>query len=469
MKLHVDNTWTHVIEATRAEVDWLASLMTVVTRSGPVTMFERIAGGYFPTGFLRIVKDEIAERFVLELVDDRPRPCRLEMAGAVPNWALCPPLRDDQRNALADFLRRGARGVIKVPVGGGKTRLAIALTRLLPCEWLFVVPGKDLTRNAANELHALTGETAGTFTTGRWERGTTNMTVATFQTLAKAKKKFPEAYKAFMQSMQGVIVDEVHALPANTFFHAMLDLDNAFFRCGLSGTPFDREETEENLRTIGLVGPALHTVSYQELESIGVLSHANIVQVPFHHDALPEGWSGESWAANYRKYIVFNRSRNAVIDALVQLAPKPVMVFVEETRHGELLLELGRKWCAASTFVYGDAWDSTRAEVLRKLNEKSLEVVYTSRIFNQGVDVPHLASVVLAPAGKSVIANGQRLGRGSRRPNGKVEFFLYDIFDRGHPWFMRHAERRREAFLAAGHEVEQKSLTALLHSASEER
>jgi superfamily II DNA or RNA helicase len=50
---------------------------------------------------------------------------------------------------------------------------------------------------------------------------------------------------------------------------------------------------------------------------------------------------------------------------------------------------------------------------------------------NAGVSIPNLASVIIASAGKAVIATVQRLGRPMRRPDGKDQCEYWDVYDIG--------------------------------------
>jgi superfamily II DNA or RNA helicase len=63
----------------------------------------------------------------------------------------------------------------------------------------------------------------------------------------------------------------------------------------------------------------------------------------------------------------------------------------------------------------------------------------------EGIDVPSIASVFNAPAGKSAIGVLQKLGRGGRVTKTKNTMEFWDIYDVGHQNLRRQANARRDA------------------------
>jgi superfamily II DNA or RNA helicase len=74
-------------------------------------------------------------------------------------------------------------------------------------------------------------------------------------------------------------------------------------------------------------------------------------------------------------------------------------------------------------------------------------------IFQEGIDIPALRSVIIGTGGKSTIASLQRIGRGMRMAEGKHEFEVWDVLDQGQKWLKAHALGRFQAYGREGHEV----------------
>ncbi len=72
-----------------------------------------------------------------------------------------------------------------------------------------------------------------------------------------------------------------------------------------------------------------------------------------------------------------------------------------------------------------------------------LDGIIASTIFDEGIDLPNIQTVILAGGGKSEIKNLQRLGRGLRKTTGKVSLKLVDFIDTGSKTLKKHSEIRK--------------------------
>ncbi len=94
---------------------------------------------------------------------------------------------------------------------------------------------------------------------------------------------------------------------------------------------------------------------------------------------------------------------------------------------------------------------------MKGLVRGDLDVLIASVIFNEGIDIPELRSVVIAAGGQSIIAALQRIGRGMRTAHGKDEFEVYDIYDSGNKWMEKHTKARLGAYRGEEFEVKMES------------
>ena len=443
-------SWSRVVEETPEERAWLdeyTSCPQTTYRGG-----KRHEGTFrmvhpqtsvMPTGLLPLVQQAAAADGIQLTVEDTrpPPPARVDQQADL-RW-----LRDYQVDAVMRAARAG-RGLIKAPTGAGKSEIFIGLTRVLDCEWLFVVHRTDLVRQAANRYHQRTGETAGTFEKGRWQRGSCNVTVATFQSLVAHMKKRNPGVQELIDAVQALMVDEVHAQPADSFYKVTLKLVNARFRYGLSGTPLDRGPVAA-LRTIGALGPIVYKISTELLTARGYLAKPTIRMRRCEQYSA----AGATWQEVYRDLVVRSPERNEVVCRMVDKATKPALVFVEHVDHGRRLQELLQKRGHRVEFVYGSSSLDGRQRKIRHLVEGRQDVLICNVIFQEGIDIPELQSVVVAAGKSSAVAALQRLGRGMRTSEGKDTFELWDVFDRGQDWLARHATARKQAYRKGGHEV----------------
>jgi superfamily II DNA or RNA helicase len=284
--------------------------------------------------------------------------------------------------------------------------------------------------------------------------------VTTFQTLAAAARNPSREARGrleqFLAGFDGVFVDECHVLPAQSFWRVAMMLGNAHWRIGLSATPLDRED-KRSVYAVGALGPVVYKIGAQQLIAEGRLARPTIrlakVQQEFREvDAmgLPKRWP---WQKVYEEGVVRSGVRNRTLLAATQRAEKPALVFVKDLAHGKAFARALEKRGVRSDFVWGSASLRTRQDAVRRLERGDLEVLVCSVIFQEGVDIPELRSVVIASAGKSVIAALQRIGRGMRTAAGKDTFEVWDVADEGNAWLARHAKARRRAYQREGYQV----------------
>jgi superfamily II DNA or RNA helicase len=126
-------------------------------------------------------------------------------------------------------------------------------------------------------------------------------------------------------------------------------------------------------------------------------------------------------------------------------AEKPCLVLVRERKHECALLRMLRGAVSAET-VDGRASPAQRKAAATRLMRGDTDVLVASGIFDTGVDLPEVRTVIVASAGKSQLAAVQRMGRGTRIAKDKDSFVLVDFEDRGNRRLEAHARMRIAAY-----------------------
>jgi superfamily II DNA or RNA helicase len=387
--------------------------------------------------------------FAVQLQDVRSRPFCVGASGAESFLRLSGGagwLRAYQLRAAALALE-GTRGVLWMPTGSGKTEVAVALGNVVPVNWLFLVHRKGLLGQAADRYELRTGDVAGRVGDGKWN--VERFTVATFQTVARAVAKRDPRALALLRNAQGLVVDECHVLPANTFWSTVMEARDAYFRVGLSGTPIQRSDRRSML-AIAALGPVIYRLTARKLIDEGVLAEPIIRMLPVYQEVEAATWQGV-----YGKAIVRSTKRNKAVVEAVQRAEKPVLVFVKELKHGTELSARLTKAGLRVEFAHGKHSTTWRDNLIASLVRGDLDALVTTVIMQEGIDIPSLESVVVASGGKSAIAALQKIGRGMRSDDGRKETFeVWDFDDSGHTWLERHTKQRVKAYRDEGFNVE---------------
>lgn len=456
MWLETWNLNTKLVRATDEEKNWLRDYLTFEDasarfkkRDATVRLFN-LFNNTFPSGFISLVqKAGKEEGFQVQLLDKRTPPCTPD-ASADLAW-----LRDYQREAVDKVVQRG-RGILWLPTGAGKTEVAVGLTRALPCRWGFLVHRTNLMDQAAERYEMRGGQLAGRIGEGVWDipRDCT-FVCATFQTLYAGLQGGDLKTTELLEGLDGLIVDECHVLPADSFWKVAMATPNAHFRVGLSGTPLARGD-RRSLLAIAALGPVVYRVKSGLLIERGVLARPKVRMVTVTQVSEKKTWQGV-----YGDCVVRGTPRNRALVNICLRSAKPCFVFVKEVSHGKKLVDMLGKAGINAHFVWGSHSVDYRKSLVKRLVMGHFDVLVCSVIFQEGIDVPELRSVVVGSGGKSVIATLQRLGRGmrvERDKDGNVveggdEFEVWDIDDRGNKWLERHSRARRNAYSGEGFET----------------
>lgn len=247
--------------------------------------------------------------------------------------------------------------------------------------------------------------------------------------------------------VNGVVAHNCHVLPADSYLSVINRTKNAYWRVGLSGTPLARGDRRSVL-AIGAIGKIIHRVRADALVEAGILARPKIKMVPVSQESDKPTYQGV-----YGELVVRSPKRNRAVVAAVRAAEKPCMVFVKELKHGRILEEmLGRAGLSVS-FVSGQHSTDWRRSHVKGLEQGRFDALIASVVFQEGIDIPDLRSVVIACGGKSVIAALQRVGRGMRKAAGKDTFQVWDLADDGCKMLKRQAQARMRAYLAEKFEV----------------
>lgn len=245
----------------------------------------------------------------------------------------------------------------------------------------------------------------------------------------------------------GVGVSNCHVLPAGSFYGIAQNCP-AFYRVGMSGTPLARGD-RRSILAVAALGPVLYRVRTDALVEAGVLARPKIRLIP-----LDQTSDCPTWQGVYGECVVRSPKRNRLLITMARKAAKPCLLFCKEIAHGRELLRRLTAAGVRAEFVWGTAETPQRRAAVKRLERGDIDVLVCSAIFQEGVDIPNLASVVIGSGGKSTIAALQRIGRAMRTDEGrKMTMEVWDVLDRGNSWLEKQARARARAYAAEGHET----------------
>ncbi len=391
---------------------------------------------------------------------------RAQAYAKLPDLRLLSPrtTRDYQEEALTAWRQARRRGVVVLPTGAGKSHVAERAIAEVRRASLVVVPTLDLVAQWVGILRAAFGMEIGIVGGGHHE--VRDLTVTTYDSAALHMDRLGDRF--------GLVVwDEVHHLPAPAYARAA-EACIAPFRLGLTATPERPDGLHAALAE--LVGPMVYRREIPELageflapyrtEVITVrLSDAEQAE----YDALrgryrafvdgagiamggPAGWrrflresarSREGRAA-FRAFLDARRIAHGterkleLVDALVaQEWGRRTIVF---TNDNDTAYRIAERLLAPCITHHTDV--AERRAWLDAFGAGEVRLLVTSRVLNEGVDMPSAEVAIVASGTSTVRESVQRLGRILRPQPGK-QAVLYELVADG-TTETRASARRRE-------------------------
>ena len=382
-----------------------------------------------------------------------------------------PDLRPYQDAALAAWESSACRGVVALPTGSGKTRIAIAAMARARARTLVLVPTRVLLDQWEIELKAAARSPIGRL--GDGVRIVESITVATYESAFRA---MPELGNAF----DLLVVDETHHFGSGMRDEA-LEMCIAPMRLGLTATPSNGLAWE---RVTRLVGPTVYQLAIGEL--IGTWL-ANLDMATLGLDLTPDERSRyERWMADFRNVTGQLREalgRAATWDALAKAASRSAdgRRALAAFRDAQRLVALttAKRWTverllakhrdnkvlvftADNESAYALARESLvmpitcdigrkeRESVLARFRSGELRALVSARVLNEGLDVPDADVAILVGAALGEREYVQRIGRLLRPAEGK-RALVYELVTLRTLEERRIKKRRHD--LAAGNPV----------------
>ena len=430
---------------------------------GKICLFNR-RNWTFPAGLVRWVTEIVNAKGVdVESVDMRPQDKRLPDLSdeAIANVLEGKTCRDYQVSAIRRAFEI-TRGVIQSPTGSGKTVIAAGIIKLglehLGLKSLFIVNRKELLRQTRKSFIS-SGIDCGII--GDGERVIRQVNVATVQTLYAGFEKKNEMgqitkpadpqIQALLKSVDLLILDECHNGDATSFEQTFAACTNAFYRFGLTATPL-MKGVESDIKLMCITGDVIYRITLKDLIDRGLLAQPYIKLVKITTPNLFKDPKGRTinYQSAYKYGVTENDRRNElVVQETLELAAagETVLILISKINHGKRLQAMFKPYTHLKTrFIHGSKSDEERDSALKELEAGKYNVLISSTITDEGVDIPNISAVVLAGGMKSTIKQYQRIGRAMRPKKGLNRCLVIDFVDLTNKHLAKHSMSRLEVF-----------------------
>lgn len=360
--------------------------------------------------------------------------------------------RPYQEEAIREWLRHERCGVVVLPTGAGKSLVAQMAIERAKRSTLVVVPTIDLMNQWYDLLLTSFSAEVGLIGGGFFEIGA--LTVTTYASAFRFMERLGDQFGL-------VIFDECHHLPGGSFRYAA-ELSLAPFRLGLSATPERADGGEQLLEE--LIGPVVFRRDAREMAGEYLSDYAVVrlrVELSPQERATYEreravlysflqekgirlgsvqGWqlfiaASARSTQGRRAMLAYRESRRIALgteaklrvlaDLLRRHGRERVLVFTAEN---EMVYRISEQFLIPA--ITHDTNVKERRAWLEAFNRGEVLALVTSKVLNEGVNIPEAAVAVVLSGSGSSREHIQRLGRILRKVEGK-EAVLYEVITAG--------------------------------------
>lgn len=334
-----------------------------------------------------------------------------------------------QKRAMENLSRLRAHGEDKALViaatGTGKTYMsAFDVKNYNPEKLLFIVHREEILRKAKDTFEDLLTngiKTTGLFT-GNTKEESADYLFSTIQTISKHYEDFDK------EAFDYIIIDEAHHA-ASPSYTAILDYFKPKFLLGMTATPerTDNENIFELFNNNVAIEVRLHDALEDELV------------IPFHYFGITDIESVDlsdvdiDDITEIAKRLRVNERVDFIIDKMNFYGfdgdKCKCIGFCVNKEHAQYMAdEFNKKGIKSISLTSDDSVDR-REKYIKELEADSeeLEVIFTVDIFNEGVDIPSINSVLMLRPTNSPIVFIQQLGRGLRKHESKSFLTVLDF------------------------------------------
>lgn len=362
-----------------------------------------------------------------------------------------PSLRSYQQSSLQAWQLHDRCGVVVLPTGAGKTRVALAAMAEVGKPAVVLCPTRALLAQWLEQLRCWYRGPLGAV--GDGERTVTPVTVMTF---ASAYLQMDRLGARFCL----VVVDEAHHFGGNR--SEALEMCAAPYRLGLTATA-PEPDSPAAFRLNTLIGPVVCEVGLQELVGTHLAKLETVrMEVRLEDDELRAYHALEAPFAELRR-LYFRANPRAEFASMVRdLARTPegrsamadhhkacaIASFPREKRalvHSLLTRHRHQKtlvFTALADDAYAVSLDNLipvitadigraeRTEILRSFREGRVRAIVSARVLNEGLDVPDASVGIVVAGTQGAREYVQRVGRVLRPAPGK-RALVYELITTG--------------------------------------
>ena len=332
-------------------------------------------------------------------------------------------LRAEQEDAIKEILKYDS-SICVAPPGFGKTLIGAKIFEQRAVKTLIIVNKNMLLDQWISRFVDYFGYKKSDigFLGKSQNRLNGNIDIATMQSL----NNIPELVENYTQ----VIVDECHHIPALTFEQIVKNFKGKYI-LGLSATPNRKDELDP------ILYQQLGNISYEYKKPKTHTNRLLVIKTEFTSSA-------DNYAAIINE-LVSNEDRNRqIVKTIKENIDRKILLLSDRIEHLNLLENILKEENIDFISVHGSQNKKEQVENMQKVKTSSL-ILATSSFFGEGIDFPHLNTIIFATPISFYGRLIQYLGRIGR---GNQECLAIDFLDSKNAMLNSTYKKRLEGYKA---------------------
>ena len=317
------------------------------------------------------------------------------------------------------------KALVVATTGTGKTYLAAFDSKNFN-KILFVAHREEIIRQAAKSFQNIHKDKSIGFFYGKYKDTDKDITFALIETLGKKDYLNENYFKK--DHFDYIIIDEFHHAAANSYTK-LLDYFTPNFMLGLTATP----ERLDNKDVFAICDyNSVNEIRLKEAINKGFLTpfqYYGIYDDTVNYDGIKMK-NGKYDNEDLEEKLMINKRAELVLNHYLKYNSTKAIGFCSSIKHAEYMAKYFTNNHIESSAVHSgeqSKYAEERKKAIYKLMNGELKILFTVDMFNEGIDIPEIDTVLFLRPTQSPTIFLQQLGRGLRKSKNKTHLTVLDF------------------------------------------
>lgn len=311
------------------------------------------------------------------------------------------------------------KAMVVMATGLGKTYLAAFFARNFQ-KALFIAHREEILRQAKKSFQrVMPNKTLGIYD-GNVKEKEADIIFASIFTLSM--KKHLEAFAK--DAFDLIVIDEFHHAAARSY-QRVLNYFQPKFLLGITATP-DRNDNKDVYAICD--GNVAYKIDFIEAVQRGWLAPFRYYGVYDDTDYSKIKWLGNRYDETELLQVQLREEMaDKILKAWEKYKKTRTLVFCSSIKQADFLSEYFRKRNYRTVSLHSQQTDIPRDQAIAMLEKGELDAIFTVDLFNEGVDIPSVDTLLFVRPTESLTVFTQQVGRGLRLHEGKDYCVIIDL------------------------------------------